>query len=80
LSSEIFELIKKIYLDPELKSNKELGGEHWMNSHDKHRMDYPTDEAVLVERTHIHRAERAEVVNVEAEPEIYPNEYIPTFE
>jgi hypothetical protein len=80
LSSEIFELIKKIYIDPELKSNKELGGEHWMNSHDKHRMDYPTDEAVLVERTHIHRAERAEVVNVEAEPEIYPNEYIPTFE
>lgn len=81
LSSEIFELIKKIYLDPELKSNKELGGEHWMNSHDKHRMDHTTDEAVLVERPpHIHRTELAEVVNVEEEPENYPNEYIPTFE
>jgi len=80
LSSEIFELIKKIYLDPELKSNKELGGEHWMDSHDKHRMDYPTDEAVLVERPHIHRTELAEVVNVEEEQENYPNEYIPTFE
>lgn len=81
LSSEIFELIKKIYIDPELKSNKELGGEHWMNSHDKHRMDYPTDEAVLVERPpHIHRTELAEVVNVEEEQENYPNEYIPTFE
>lgn len=81
LSSEIFELIKKIYLDPELKSNKELGGEYWMNSHDKHRMDNLTEEAVLVERPpHIHRTELAEVVNVEEEPENYPNEYIPTFE
>lgn len=51
-----------------------------MNSHDKHRMDYPTEEAVLVERPHIHRTELAEVVNVEEEQENYPNEYIPTFE
>lgn len=80
LSSEIFELIRKIYLDPELKSNKELGGEHWMNSHDKHRMDYPTDEPILVERPYTMRSERAEVVEAEVEPENYPNEYIPTFE
>jgi hypothetical protein len=39
LSSEIFELIKKIYLDPELKSNKELGGEYWMKSNKKHMTD-----------------------------------------
>lgn len=80
LSSEIFELIKKIYLDPELKSNKELGGEYWMNSHDKHIIDHTTDEAVLLQRPHIHRTELAEVVNVEEEQENYPNEYIPTFE
>lgn len=77
LSSEIFELIRKIYLDLELKSNKELGGEHWMNSHDKHRMDYPTDEPILVERPY---TMLAEVVEAEVEPENYPDEYMATFE
>ena len=57
LSPEIFELIRKIYLDPELKSNKELGGEHWIKSEEQLREEYPSmaaNEVREVERIPIH--------------------------
>jgi len=81
LSPEIFELIRKIYLDPELKTNKELGGEDWINSHEKYRMEYSDEVPVEVERVpNTLRAVRTEVVEEETEPQNYPDGYIATFE
>jgi predicted transcriptional regulator len=65
---DVYQLIKNIYTSSETKTNKELGGEYWAQSHDLHMKEDELEPIPLEDRPMINRRVRNEVTVTIDEP------------
>ena len=64
---DVYQLIKNIYTSSETKTNKELGGEYWVQSHDLHMKEDEVSPIPLGDG-HVNRRVRNEVTITIDEP------------
>ena len=64
---DVYQLIKNIYTSSETKTNKELGGEYWVQSHDLHMKEDEVSPIPLGDG-HVNRRVRNEVTVTIDEP------------